>query len=350
MVTISEIAKRANVSVGTVDRVIHKRGRVSKETEQRVLKYLKELDYKPNVLARSLSRLKNVQFGVLMPKISHDNHYWEHAIQGIEKALNELKIHKVDVIYFQYEGYSQVSFKRESQKAIESDLDGLLIAPTVYKTFDDEFVKKIPRNLPYVFYNSNIPNSNSLSYIGQDSYQSGVVAGNLMQKVVAHDGTIAILTIEHEDYHINERLKGFLSAFNNQSALNVKVYGAQRTEDKVTFDNLLKEMYQENDDLQGIFVTTALTYRVAEFIRTESIEKKVYVIGYDLTDKNVLYLKEELIDFLIGQRPETQGYQGIYALYRHLVLNESVDKRIMMPIDIITKANLDYYISQNPEQ
>lgn len=346
MITINEIAKMANVSVGTVDRVIHKRGRVSKVTEQRVLKIVKDLNYKPNILARSLSRLKSVYLGVLMPKISHDNQYWEHTIQGIETAYEELKIHKVMIDYFKYEGYSEMSFKRVSQKALEANLDGLLIVPTIYKTFDDDFVKTIPESLPYAFFNSNIPNCRSLSYIGQDSFQSGTVAGDLMQKVIQNEATIAVLTIHQDDYHINERLKGFLSAFENNSSLKIHVYGAERSEDKKTFDNLLKQMFTDNKNLRGVFVTTALTYRVAEFIAENSIKNKVFVVGYDLTDKNIHYLKNGLIDFLIGQRPEAQGYQGIYTLYKHVVLNEKVEQRILMPIDIIIKSNLDFYLNQ----
>ena len=115
MVTIKEIAKRAGVSVGTVDRVIHNRGRVSKVTARRVRQIIKELDYKPNILARSLSRLKTFQFGVLMPEISPDNHYWELAIQGIEKAQQELKIHKINVTYYCYDGYSEASFINASK-------------------------------------------------------------------------------------------------------------------------------------------------------------------------------------------------------------------------------------------
>ena len=110
MVTINEIEKRANVSVGTVDRVIHNRGRVSQKTAAKVKKIIKELDYKPNILARSLSLSRTFQFGVFMPDISPDNHYWEAAIRGIEKAQEELKVHKVNISYYHYDGYSEESF------------------------------------------------------------------------------------------------------------------------------------------------------------------------------------------------------------------------------------------------
>lgn len=346
MVTIKEIAKRAEVSVGTVDRVIHNRGRVSQVTARKVKQIIKELNYKPNILARSLSRLKTFQFGILMPEISPDNHYWELAIQGIEKAQLELELHKINVHYFRYDGYSEASFMNASNRVLEAQLDGLLMAPTIYKTFDDEFVKQIPKNLPYVFFNSTIPNSKNISYIGQDSYQSGMLAGNLMLMTTHQQGSLVVLTMLHDDYHISKRQQGFEDYVKKNSNMSIKVYGARRSEARETFQQVLESIFSENDDLQGIYVTTALTYHVAEYLQNHNGISEIRVIGHDLTNENVKYLKKGLIHFLIGQRPELQGYQGIYALYRHVINQEPVPPNIMMPLDIITRANIEYYRCQ----
>ena len=56
--TIREIARRAGVSIGTVDRVIHKRVRVAPETRKRVEALIEELGYTPNPIARHLKRRK----------------------------------------------------------------------------------------------------------------------------------------------------------------------------------------------------------------------------------------------------------------------------------------------------
>ncbi len=58
--TVIEIAKRAGVSIGTVDRVLHNRGRVSEETRQRINAIISEEGYQPNPLARHLKRNRRV--------------------------------------------------------------------------------------------------------------------------------------------------------------------------------------------------------------------------------------------------------------------------------------------------
>jgi DNA-binding LacI/PurR family transcriptional regulator len=53
--TVKEIARRARVSIGTLDRVLHDRGEVSADTKARLEAIIPSLGYKPNVLARRLS-------------------------------------------------------------------------------------------------------------------------------------------------------------------------------------------------------------------------------------------------------------------------------------------------------
>ena len=72
MVTLNEIAKLANVSVGTVDRVIHNRGRVSEETKKRVQQLIDDLDYKPNVIAQNPQALQ-LRYLQTLNDISNEN-------------------------------------------------------------------------------------------------------------------------------------------------------------------------------------------------------------------------------------------------------------------------------------
>ena len=65
--TIKEIAILAKTSRDTVDRVINKRGNVSKAVERRVLKVIKETNYQPNEIARSLSlSTKKLNIGIII--------------------------------------------------------------------------------------------------------------------------------------------------------------------------------------------------------------------------------------------------------------------------------------------
>jgi len=342
MATIKKIAEKAGVSIGTVDRVIHNRGYVSEDAEIRVKKAIKKLNYTPNIFARQLKLSKTFNFGVLMPEFSQDCGYWQMPGNGIQKAQKELESHRIKVRYYHYDRYSPMSFARACEEVLSVDLDGLLMAPAI-SSIAQEFVVKLPENLPYVYFDSTVPETNCLSSIVQDSFLSGQLAGRLMQLLCYNPGKIAVIRILPEDFHIDERVKGFQNFFARHSQFQLSQYDTYCHGKEDEFSQLMKKIIDENKDLKGIFISNALTYYVANVLNEKKIQRKIFVIGYDLLDQNIQYLKNGLIDFLINQQSEQQGYQGIYTLFRRIVLNETVPEKIMMPIDIITKENVDYY-------
>ncbi len=343
MVTIKDIARKAKTSVGTVDRVLHDRGRVSEHTRDKIRRIVKELDYKPNHLARSLSNNRTIQFGVLMPATSPYHHYWEPAMRGIDRAREELRIHKIKISNFYYDGYDEASFLALSRQALEANLDGLVIVPIMFNDSAVEVVRHIPKRLPFVFFNSSIPQSPCITYVGQDSYQSGQLAGNIMTMMAGEYGTVIVFTLLVDDYHITRRRQGFIDYVTRHSNLTAKVYGPRNTEDHDELCEILDQAFSDYSSIEGIYVTTALTDCVAQYLQRYPKARNVKLIGHDLTDENVKYLKQGIIHYLIGQRPQMQGYQSIYSLYRHVVLHETVKQTIMMPLDVITKVNVDYF-------
>ena len=68
MATIKEIAEKAGVSIGTVDRVLHNRGMVNAQTKERVETVMKELNYRPNQVAQGLAVMKKkLKIGFFIP-------------------------------------------------------------------------------------------------------------------------------------------------------------------------------------------------------------------------------------------------------------------------------------------
>lgn len=342
MATIKEIAKRANVSIGTVDRVLHNRGNVAPEKEKKIRKIIAELNYKPNVYAKALKLSKEYHIGVLMPYEDQDSGYWKLPISGMKEAAQELKIQKVKLRFFHYDRYSEESFLKTAKLVLEKSLDGLLIAPVLMRAMD-KLINQIPKTLPYVFFDSTIPDAECLSFIGQDSFQSGILAAKLLNNLLHTSRSVAVIRILPEDFHIEQRIKGFLSYMSQVDNIEILTYNVQGDEGQKGFMKINDEIFWNNPNVTGIFVTNALTYHFAEIIQNQNKQDNIRIIGYDLIPQNIHFLKEGVIDFLINQMPKAQGYRGIYTLFRHVVLKEDIQPRIMMPIDILTKENIDYY-------
>ncbi len=80
--SIKDVAKEANVSIATVSRVLNDIDVVNQETKQRVLDAIEKLDYRPNILARSLKTQKSSTIGIIIPDIS--NSLFPEIVRGAE--------------------------------------------------------------------------------------------------------------------------------------------------------------------------------------------------------------------------------------------------------------------------
>lgn len=342
MVTIKDIAERAQLSIGTVDRVIHGRGRVSKKTEEKIKDIIRKTGYKTNIHARNLSMKKTHRFGVVMPYPEQDGGYWEILKRGIDQAVGELASFNVHRHYFYFDKYSEKSFIDAGKQALQEKMGGLLIAPVLLNA-GMSFVHTIPDTIPYVYVDSTIPGTSPIVAIGQNSYQSGICAARLMHMLLAGTGNIAVLRILPNDFHINERVRGFLSYFGKNSQAQVQVFNVDGSAGEKELVELVTSIEREMTGCRGIFTTNAETCRIANALRATG-RTRYRLIGYDCTEENVRLLERGAIDFIISQSTREQGYTGINTLFRRLVLKEPVSGgEVTMPIDIVIAENLTCY-------
>lgn len=344
-IRIRDIAKIANVSMGTVDRVIHNREEVSAVTREKILKLLQEHNYQPDIVARSLALKRHIHLAVVMPGVVSDHTFWELPQLGIQKALDALDHDHVTIHKFYFDQVDRKGFITMAECFPFETVEGVLFAP-VFREESIAFVDRCAQeNLPVVLFNSLLDAPSISSYVGQDAYHSGYVAAKLIDYGLEQGRDIAIINMSaRKDHyaHIIDREKGFREYFaSDKSRLNhlitIDLNGAD--------DHYLKEKLGEvcgSYHIAGIFVTNSRVHKVARFL-TESGREKVRLIGYDLLPENIEFLKQDRIDFLLSQKPEEQAFLGLTSLYNLVVFNREPVERQWLPIDIITKENLRYY-------
>lgn len=340
MLTIKDIAEKAGFSIGTVDRVLHGRGRVSKKTEDKIKAIIRKTGYRANIHARSLSMSTIHNFGVIIPHLLQDSGYWDILRKGIDKAERDLATFNIHCHYFFFDKYSEESFLNSASKAIEQNMGGLLIAPVLFDA-SSRFVNSISPEIPFVYVDSTIPETIPLASIGQDSYQSGICGAKLMNVLLDGKGNVAVLRILPNDFHINERVRGFSSAFDQNLSIKIHFFDIDGGLDNDAFASRVRAIEEDVSPCDGFFVTNSETHRVAKALGETSHGK--HIIGYDCVEENLRLLKEGKIDFIISQNIQELGYKGINSLFRHIVLKEPCTSDVQIPIDIVIAENCSYY-------
>jgi LacI family transcriptional regulator len=346
MATMKDIADSVGVSIGTVGRIIHNRGRYSEKTAEKVRKVMKDLNYIPNIHARGLKQTKKHIFFVVVPYRDQDGGYWRLVEEGILKAAEELISFGNDVRVFPFDRYSSTSCIDALSRALSSDAEGLLIAPCRPNDMRGLLEQS---DIPYIFIDTDIPDlKRRTAYIGQDSRQSGVLAGKLMSLLITgktsagKEAYVLIVDPPGSNYHLNNRIEGFCYFMGAvMSEIKLMTIKAE-IDDEDHFYSRLEEFCVKNPRLPcGIFAANSSVYYTASFLEKKGDEyTSIPLVGYDIIPGRECAVEKGTIDFILTQQPEVQGYQGIIMLYDHIVLKKEIRKQIIMPLNIITRENI----------
>lgn len=324
--------------------MLHNRGEVAEGTRKKILDIVKELNYQPNFLASTLASKKTAVFATLFPQPPSEEGYWNKPSKGVKKRVGELKQYGIQTMCFTFNQFESKSFIAEAEKILALKPDGVVLAP-FFKKESLNFIARLKElDIPFVFIDSEIEDAGQLSYIGQDSYQSGLVSGKLLDMILP-DGNVLVVHFAKEmdnQNHLIQREKAFYDWFKNREGCPHKLFTAEVPDtDDLKWEQHITGLIRDKN-IAGIFVTNSKVFYLGQLLEKEKIEG-LKVIGHDLVKENVHYLKKDLVHFLICQRPEEQGYNAVNKLFRSVVQKRQVDEKNYTSIDIITKENVDYY-------
>lgn len=173
--TITEIAKRLNISASTVSRALHNHSSIGLRTKMRVQELAKELNYEPNQTAIFFQQRKTFTIGVVLPELSEA--FFSAAISGIEDCAYKNK-------YSVLMGQSHDSEEKEKQ-IIETmknhRVDGLLVSIANKTNNYDHFEALKRYNIPIVFFD-RIPNMPDIHYVACNLISGTIQAINFLIK------------------------------------------------------------------------------------------------------------------------------------------------------------------------
>lgn len=348
-IRIKDIAKLAGVSTGTVDRIIHGRGNVSKKSREVVDKVLKEVNYRPNLHMSSISLKKNYDILFIAPDFSTGD-YWESIQKGIHRALDvfeNIGVHYTRISYNQYDVYA---CRKVFDEALTMPVDAVVIGP-IFQSETQDFCKKLKsKNIPYVFVDSHVENTSPLAYFSADHYISGYLMSKLINIIMRGNGDIGIMqAVRVGNASANStilRKAGFMAYYSENNLKNNVLRIPFSAIDPESNEQMLDEFFNENKHIGGIVVLNSRGSVVADYLAKREIND-IKLVCVDLTAPNIKALKEGHIDFLIGQKPERQGYLAMKCLIEHLIYKLPVIAENILPLDILTKETIDLYSEFN---
>lgn len=328
--TIKEIATLANTSRGTVDRVINGRGKVSKDVEERILKVIKETNFKPNEIGRSLSLSnKKLTIGVVIG--SEANPFFNLVMDGIRNGIDKYRNSGLKVIVKRVDLFNKEDILNALNEFNDIELDALIIS----SLNDMDVVNKINSfNIPVVTISVDIP-VNKVCYVGSDYLNSGRLIANFINLVKENGCNLGIVIGSRQHTGQIERLEGLKEIINS----NIKIIDIKENFDSENISTkVVTNMINEHPDIDLIVFLGAGIASGLEVLN--KYNNKIRAITVDQNESISNGLQSGLVLATVTQHPYTQGIKAMEVVYDCLIRKKKVGDKKVMDNSIVLKESL----------
>jgi len=347
-IRIKDIAAKAKVSTGTVDRVLHNRGNVSAEKRARIEAVMEDLGYEPNIIARTLASNREVRIAILVPDPGNDP-YWSAPSRGVEQAWQSVKHYGVVADWYYFNLFEQDDFAVQAKKVLETNPNALLFPPVFLQAANELLRACHEQNILVSIFNTQVESSSILTYVGQNSYQSGVLAGKLLSLGMGEQGKVAVINLSKEPAnakHLSDKEQGLIDYFSSRKmGADSRVIRIvfEKFNDRQALRNHFEDLFAREPSLRALFITNSRAYKLLEVL-PEYLTENMRIVGFDLLPENIEFLRRGRIQFLINQNPVEQGYLALMSLVNTLIFEKEVMPIQHLPLDIVVSENVDYYL------
>ena len=347
---IKDIAERAGVSVGTVDRVLHNRPNVSPKALEKVQKALEEMDYKPNMYASALAYNKEYTFYSIIPK--HESEaYWEEVEEGAMACCERYRDFRISNKVFYYNRFSPETFAKVMSEVLRNNPDGVIVVPSVINVTRKYTDQMHERNIPFILLDSYMPDLKPLSFFGQDSFASGYFAARMLMMMAPKETDIMLMKQMRNGNVASKQQENRETGFRHYMhdhfpSVNIHEVNLSLDVKREQYDQILSDFFASHPKVHHCITFNSKAHLVGDFLLKSNL-RNIQIMGYDMVPKNAECVRQGSISFLIAQHAYMQGYACIDTLFRAIVLKKEVDPVNYMPIELLSKENIDYYRRKN---
>ncbi|MBC8061035.1 MAG: LacI family DNA-binding transcriptional regulator [Clostridiaceae bacterium] len=279
-ITITDIAKKAGVSLATVSRVLNNSGYVKTETKAKVLSAIKETNYTPSAIARSLSKSETNTIGVVVPDIT--NSYFGEIIKGISEVAETLNL---NIILFNTDDNLEKELKALDILK-EQRIQGVIMTPNFGgDELNSNYVNKLESlGIPLVLVAADVKYAN-LNGVFVDNIKGAFDATNILIKE-GHT-KIGIVKGQKGSQPILDMFMGYKKAlsFNNIELREDFIYSGDFKLDKAY--DITKKLLKQQDRPTALLVSSnMMTLGCVKAVLEEklTIPRDLAIIGFNKND------------------------------------------------------------------
>lgn len=295
--TVHDVAKTAQVSLATVDRVLNNRGGVSAKAEARVIAAVAQTGYVRNLAAANLSRRRIYKFCFVVPSGDTGFVALLHAALDRERARlveQQILIQIVETHAFDVAG--QVAALRDIE------CDAVAIMASEAPEIREEVHRLLSKGIKVVTLVADLPQSRREAYIGLDNVAAGRTAAEFMGRYLGKAGSVMMIAGSLSARDHTERLMGFRAVMQDRFRHLDLLPAVEGNDDALTVERLVNDLARSGP-LAGIYAIGAGNKGLLRALR--QLDPRPVVIVHELTEVSRQALRDGAIDLVLDQDTPT---------------------------------------------
>jgi LacI family transcriptional regulator len=291
--TVHDVAKAAQVSLATVDRVLNNRGGVSKKAEAKVKAAVAQTGYVRNLAAANLSRRRVYRFCFVVP--SGDTGFVALLLAALERERSRLVEEQILIQIIPTH-----AFDVAGQVAALRDLecDAVAIMASEAPEVREEVSRLRAKGVRVVTLIADLPQSDREAYIGLDNVAAGRTAAEFMGRFLGDSGEILMIAGSLSARDHTERLMGFRQVMQERFQHLTLLPAVEGNDDAEAVERLVSEA-AELRPLVGIYAIGAGNKGLVRAVK--DAEAKPVTIVHELTSTSRQGLRDGTIDLVLDQ-------------------------------------------------
>ena len=201
--TIIDIAKVLGIAPSTVSRALNNSTEINENTRQEILRVANELDYRPNLLAKSLNKGETHTIGVVIPDIQRP--FFAGVLAGIQKIASEAG-YRVMICQSNESHHTEIL---NVQALVTSRVDGLLISHSKETTSFEHVRLQLKKGMPIVHFDRVCNEVDTAKVIQEDYNGSFTLVEHLILQGCRR---IAVFAGPHDLLISKSRIEGYKAA------------------------------------------------------------------------------------------------------------------------------------------
>ncbi len=338
---VRDLARIAQVSVGTVDRALNGRGEINPQTRKRILAIAQENGYVPNLTARALSFSKSpLRIGLCIPREIHD--FYDPLRQGVLDEAQRYAHVGVEVLYRPVPKLSSPSAKA-IQELLHVGIRALILTPGLSSRVAPLILQaEKEHDVRVVCVASDNSLSGRSSAIFVNPAVNGALAAELLAKLVAPGSRVAIVTgmLDTEEHRL--KVEAFQRRFPLENG-GTTLPPIEGHEEPAEVYRKTRQMLMRNKDLTGIYVSTVNCVPVCQAVEERGLAGKVKIVATDLFPDLEPYFGRGTLFATIYQNPYRQGQLAIRSIIDHFLNDKKFPVQHHLNPVIAMRANLGMF-------